>query len=83
MEMNVVSCAQAYFIFSIGNVRPIITAEYPNCWKTYKECGKTLTQAPDYTQIIGACNFPCRLEYMSLFLVALHKENRVNVDMSE
>ncbi|CAL8468731.1 g8271 [Coccomyxa elongata] len=43
----------AYFIFSIGNVRPIITAEYPNCWKTYKECGKTLTQAPDYTQIIG------------------------------
>lgn len=45
---------QAYFIFSIGNVRQIITAQYPNCWKTYVECQKTLTQAPDYTQIIGA-----------------------------
>jgi len=44
---------QAYFIFSIGNIRPIITAEYPNCWKNYSECTKTLTQAPDYTQIIG------------------------------
>ena len=44
---------QAYFIFSIGNIRPLITAEYPECWKTYAQCSKTLTQAPDYTQIIG------------------------------
>ncbi|BDA43280.1 probable inorganic phosphate transporter 1-3 [Coccomyxa sp. Obi] len=44
---------EAYFIFSIGNVRPIITDEYPNCWKIYRECSKTLTEAPDYTQIIG------------------------------
>lgn len=45
---------QAYFIFSIGNIRPLITAEYPFCWKYYETCDKTLTQAPDYTQIIGA-----------------------------
>ena len=45
---------QPYFIFSIGNIRPLITAEYPECWKTYEQCDKILTQAPDYTQIIGA-----------------------------
>ena len=44
---------QAYFIFSIGNIRPLLVAEYPECWKSYTECSKTLTEAPDYTQIIG------------------------------
>ncbi|KAK9914956.1 hypothetical protein WJX75_002900 [Coccomyxa subellipsoidea] len=52
---------EAYFIFSIGNVRQIITAQYPNCWKTYIECQKTLTQAPDYTQIIGIIMGMCLL----------------------
>lgn len=49
---------QAYFIFSIGNIRPLITAEYPECYKTYAQCSKTLTQAPDYTQIIGILPLP-------------------------
>jgi hypothetical protein len=44
---------QAYYIFSIGNIKPILTDEYPDCFKTYTSCEKTLTQAPDYTQIIG------------------------------
>ena len=44
---------KAYFIFSIGNIRPLLVAEYPECWKSYTECTKTLTEAPDYTQIIG------------------------------
>ena len=51
--VNTLMVMQAYFIFSIGNIRPLITAEYPECWKTYTQCSKTLTQAPDYTQIIG------------------------------
>ncbi len=49
---------QAYFIFSIGNIRPLITVEYPECWKLYTVCSKTLTQAPDYTQIIGTLPLP-------------------------
>lgn len=36
-----------------GNIKPIITAQYPACWKTYQKCAKTLTEAPDYTQVIG------------------------------
>ena len=36
---------QAYFIFSIGNIKPIITAMYPACWQTYRVCDKTLTGA--------------------------------------
>ena len=57
--------AQAYFIFSIGNIRPLITAEYPECWKTYEQCSKTLTQAPDYTQIIGTLPLPGRQHMLS------------------
>ena len=49
---------QAYFIFSIGNIKPMLTFEYPECWKTYQECSKNLTNAPEYTQIIGAPSRP-------------------------
>ena len=67
---------QAYFIFSIGNIRPIITAEYPQCWKNYSECTKTLTQAPDYTQIIGVShtkqNHICNFMFFSYIIGGLH-----------
>jgi hypothetical protein len=35
---------QAYYIFSIGNIKPLLKAEYPSCYKTFTTCGKTLTQ---------------------------------------
>ncbi|KAK9842394.1 hypothetical protein WJX84_005508, partial [Apatococcus fuscideae] len=44
---------EAYFIFSIGNVKQIITAEYPLCFSKYVTCDVTTTQVPDYMQIIG------------------------------
>lgn len=28
--------SEAYFIFSIGNIKPILSAERPNCFKKYK-----------------------------------------------
>lgn len=36
-----------------GNVKQIITAEYPLCFSKYVTCDKTTTQVPDYMQIIG------------------------------
>eukprot|EP00891_Asterochloris_glomerata_P003210 jgi/Astpho2/3210/Aster-05736 len=46
--------SEAYFVFSIGNIAPILSAEYPECWKSYKKgCTKTLTQVPNYIQIVG------------------------------
>ena len=46
---------QAYYIFSIGNIKPMITAEYPDCWKYHKGgCTFSLVNTPEYTQIIGA-----------------------------
>ena len=46
-------CWQAYFVFSVGNIKQIFPYEYPSCWKTYATCSKTMTQAPDYMQIVG------------------------------
>jgi len=44
---------EAYYIFSIGNIKPLLKAEYPDCYKEFKTCGKTLTQIPEYIQIVG------------------------------
>ena len=44
---------QAYVIFSVGNLKPIFVAAYPACWKTYKACNKSLTDALTYTQVAG------------------------------
>ena len=30
---------------SIGNITPLLDKEYPNCWKKYTSCAKTLTEA--------------------------------------
>ena len=29
---------------SIGNIGPLLSKEYPSCWKKYKTCSKRLTQ---------------------------------------
>ena len=53
------SVLQAYYIFSIGNIKPIITYEYPDCWKLHRQgCTKPLVQSPEYTQIIGKKTAP-------------------------
>ena len=39
--------------WSAGNVKQIISAEYPLCFSKYVTCGVTVTQVPDYMQIIG------------------------------
>ena len=38
---------------SAGNVKQIISTEYPLCFTKYVTCDKTTTQVPDYMQIIG------------------------------
>ena len=45
---------QAYYVFSIGNIKPMITFECPDCWKYHHQgCTKPLVQSPEYTQICG------------------------------
>ena len=43
--------SQAYYIFSIGNIKPLLKAEYPDCYKDFKTCGKTLTQVCDCPEL--------------------------------
>jgi len=40
-------------LFSIGNIKPLFQAAFPQCWKTFKVCSKTWTQAVDYLEICG------------------------------
>ena len=46
---------EAYYVFSIGNIKPIFSFEYPKCFKTMTKgvCNANETRAPDYTQILG------------------------------
>ncbi|KAK9795893.1 hypothetical protein WJX73_010315 [Symbiochloris irregularis] len=44
---------EAYFIFSIGNIKPFFSYMYPACYKTHTECSENLTRGADYSQIIG------------------------------
>ncbi|OCK74216.1 phosphate transporter A-1, partial [Lepidopterella palustris CBS 459.81] len=44
---------EGYVLFSIGNVRPLLQASFPSCWKTFKTCNETWTQAIDYLEICG------------------------------
>lgn len=52
-ERRIMVSVQAYYIFSIGNIKPILKAQYSDCYKTFEQCPKTLTQIPDYIQIVG------------------------------
>ncbi|XP_014559994.1 hypothetical protein COCVIDRAFT_13164 [Bipolaris victoriae FI3] len=44
---------EGYVLFSIGNVRPLLKAAFPDCWGTHEICDKTWTQAVDYLEICG------------------------------
>lgn len=44
---------ESYFIFSIGNVGPLFTQEYPDCYADFKRCTQSLVNAQTYIQIIG------------------------------
>lgn len=44
---------EAYFIFSIGNIKPFFSYEYPACFSKHTECSANLTRGSDYSQIIG------------------------------
>jgi MFS family permease len=43
----------SYVLFSIGNIRPLLQAAFPACWKNFDICDKTWTQAVDYLEICG------------------------------
>ena len=55
---------EAYFIFSIGNIKQIFPYEYPECWSTHKTCTVNMTRAPDYMQIVGIVFGMCTLGYL-------------------
>lgn len=43
----------SYVLFSIGNIRPLLQAAFPACWKNFEICNQTWTQAIDYLEIVG------------------------------
>ena len=44
---------EAYFVFSVGNLKAIWTVEYPTCWATFAECSPELANSISYTQVSG------------------------------
>lgn len=47
---------EAYFIFSIGNIDPLLAKIYPTCWKSsakHPECSVNLINTVTYMQIVG------------------------------
>ncbi|KAF3038450.1 hypothetical protein E8E12_001637 [Didymella heteroderae] len=44
---------EGYVLFSIGNVRPLLQASFPQCWTTFEICNEIWTQAVDYLEICG------------------------------
>lgn len=45
---------EAYFIFSIGNISPLLAKIYPTCWNSkqaHPECSKDLINTVTYVQI--------------------------------
>lgn len=43
----------SYVLFSIGNIKPLFSATFASCWKTYKRCNKTWVEAVEYLEICG------------------------------
>lgn len=41
---------QAYFIFAIGNLRPIFNELYPDCFATHTACSSALVASQTYVQ---------------------------------
>ncbi|KAL5121395.1 hypothetical protein ACEQ8H_000863 [Pleosporales sp. CAS-2024a] len=44
---------EGYVLFSIGNIKPLFQAAFPQCWSTHTICNNTWTQAVDYLEICG------------------------------
>lgn len=44
---------EGYVLFSVGNIKPLLQAVWPACWKTHTECDVNSVAAVDYLQIIG------------------------------
>ena len=43
--------SEAYWVFSVGNLKGIFGAEYPNCWKKHSQCSSGLINSLTYTQV--------------------------------
>ena len=43
--------SEAYWVFSVGNLKGIFRAEYPNCWKSHSQCSSGLINSLTYTQV--------------------------------
>lgn len=48
----------SYVLFSIGNVKPLYSAAFPNCWDTKKPqsklvCDKEWLRSIEYLEVIG------------------------------
>lgn len=43
----------SYVLFSIGNVKPLLQASFPGCWKKHTVCNQTWVQAIDYLEVVG------------------------------
>ncbi|BDA46848.1 Glycerophosphoinositol permease 1 [Coccomyxa sp. Obi] len=46
---------ESYYIFSVGNVKPIWTEQYPECWKEGVGCSQSFLHALNYSQVAGLC----------------------------
>lgn len=44
---------EGYVLFSIGNIKPLFQAAFPDCWKKNTICDKTWINAIDYLEICG------------------------------
>ncbi|KAK9474734.1 major facilitator superfamily domain-containing protein [Dipodascopsis tothii] len=44
---------EGYVLFSIGNVKSLFTAVWPECWSKYEVCQKEWVSAVDYLEICG------------------------------
>ncbi|ETI25757.1 hypothetical protein G647_02531 [Cladophialophora carrionii CBS 160.54] len=44
---------EGYVLFSIGNIKPLFQAAFPDCWKSNSICDKTWINAIDYLEICG------------------------------
>lgn len=42
-----------YVLFSIGNLKPLFQAGFPDCWGKQKICDKTWIAAVEYLEICG------------------------------
>ena len=44
---------EAYFVFSVGNLKAIWQVEYPECWSLHTTCSPKLPESVSYTQVSG------------------------------